>query len=300
MGKTPHGTRTGFPIKYDFMQTLGLFPQRKVSGAFFRAAVLQIKGVFKMKNKRLILSVVVALAGFLPQGKASLSLGSAGNFAVLGGSGVANTGNTVLNGDLGVYPSSTITGFGPGIVNGMTYAGGPVAAQAQIDAFSAYNALSSATPNLDLTGQDLGSRTLTSGVYFFSSSAQLTGTLTLSGTGDFIFQIGSTLATTGSSSIVLINGAQAGNVFWQVGTSATLGTGASFNGSILADTSITFDTGASMSGSALALTGAVTLDDNTITTAVPEAAVFWPLVFCASIFRAWRWLAVWRHKMGRS
>jgi type VI secretion system secreted protein VgrG len=152
-----------------------------------------------------------------------------------------------------------------------------------------------------LSGQDLGSRTLTSGVYSFSSSAQLTGILTLSGSGDYIFQIDSTLTTAGSSSILLVNGAQAGNVFWQVGSSATLGTGTSFQGSILADSSITFDTGASMSGPALALTGAVILDDNSITiTAVPEAAAFWPLAFFASIFGGWQWLAVWRRKTGLS
>jgi hypothetical protein len=255
-----------------------------------------------MKSKCLILSVVVALAGFLPQSKASLSLGSAGSFAVLGGSGgVANTGNTVLNGNLGVYPGAAITGFSPGIVNGMTYAGGSVADQAHADASTAYTTLKGETGGSVLSGKDLGTLgTLTSGVYSFSSSAELTGTLTLSGTGDYVFQIGTTLGTASSSSIVLINGAQAGNVFWQVGTSATLGTGTSFQGNILADTSITFDTGASMSGSALALTGAVTLDDNTITTVVPEAAAFWPLVFCASIFGAWQLLAVWRRKTGRS
>jgi type VI secretion system secreted protein VgrG len=153
-----------------------------------------------------------------------------------------------------------------------------------------------------LTGQDLGGLTFTAGVYSFSSSAQLTGTLTLNGTGDFVFQIGSTLTTADSSTVVLINGAQAGNVFWQVGTSATLGTDTSFNGSILADQSITFDTGANMSGSAVALNGAVTLSDNTITipTFVPEAAALWPLVFCASVFCGWQRLAVWRRKAGRS
>jgi type VI secretion system secreted protein VgrG len=261
-----------------------------------------MKGASKMKNKHLILLVVVALAGFLPQSKANINLGSAGGFAVLGGSGVPNTGNTVLYGDLGVSPGTTITGFGPGIVNGTIYAGGSVADQAHADASSAYSTLAGETGASDLSGQDLGSRTLTSGVYSFSSSAGLTGILILSGTGDFVFQIGSTLTTASSSSIVLINGAQAGNVFWQVGSSATLGTGTSFNGSILADTSITFNTGASMSGSALALNGAVTLDNNNITipTAVPEAAAFWPVAFCASVFGGWQWLAVWRRKTGRS
>ena len=263
-----------------------------------------MKGLSKMKSKCLILSVVAALAGFLPQSKASLSLGSAGSFAVLGGSGVTSTGNTVLNGDLGVAPGTAITGFDSGDsgnVNGAIHNDDEVAKLAQANALSAYNTLRtlrSETSTHNLTGQDLGGLTLVAGVYSFDSSAQLTGTLTLSGSGDFIFLIGSTLTTASDSSIVL-SGAQACNVFWQVGSSATLGTGTSFNGSILADQSITFNTGASMSGSALALNGTVTLDDNVIT-AVPEAAAIWPLVFCASVFGGWQGLATWRRKAGRS
>ena len=252
-----------------------------------------------MKSKHLILSAFVTLAGFLPQSKASLSLGSAGSFAVLGGSTVTSKGNTVLNGDLGVSPGTSITGFSPGIVNGAIHNNDAVAAQAQVYALSAYNALRSETPNQNLTGLDLGSRTLNPGVYHFDSSAQLTGILTLSGTGDFVFQIGSTLGTGDYSSIVLLNGAQADNVFWQVGSSAKLGTGTSFDGSIIAHDSITFVTGASLSGRALALNGAVTLDDNVIT-AVPEAAAFWPLVFCTSVFGGWRRLMMRRRKVGRS
>jgi type VI secretion system secreted protein VgrG len=160
--------------------------------------------------------------------------------------------------------------------------------------------------NTDLTGQDLGTLVLMPGVYKFDSSAQLTGTLTLNGNGDsnarFDFQIGSTLTTASSSSILLINGAQAGNVFWQVGSSATLGTGTSFDGSILADQSITLNTGASMDGRALALNAAVTLDDNVITvpTEVPEPGSLWLLAFCASVFGAGQRLAGWRRKAGRS
>ena len=275
-------------------------------GAPFHATALQLNAASKMKSKRLILSVVMALACFLPQSKASLILGSADSFAVLGGSLVTSTGDSVLNGNLGVSPGTAITGFGPGIVNGATYAGGSVAALAQANALTAYNTLRNETPNQNLTGQDLGGLTLAAGVYSFSSSAQLTGILTLNAGGDsnarFVIQIGSTLTTASSSSIVLINGAQAGNVFWQVGSSATLGTGTAFDGSILANQSITFDTGASLSGSALAMNGTVTLDDNIITipTAVPEAAAFWPLVFCASVFGTWQWLAVWRRKAGCS
>jgi type VI secretion system secreted protein VgrG len=132
----------------------------------------------------------------------------------------------------------------------------------------------------DLTGQDLGTLTLTPGVYNFNSSAQLTGALTLSGTGDFVFQIGSTLTTASGSSVLTIGGADAGNVFWQVGSSATLGTTTAFKGSIVALTSITLDTGATiMDGRALARNGAVTLDSNIIN--VPEPATLCLLGFGA-------------------
>ena len=257
-----------------------------------------------MKSKGLILTAFVALAGFLPQSKADVILDSADSFAVLGGSTVTSTGDTILNGNLGVSPGLTITGFSPGIVNGATYAGGSVAAQAQADALTAYNTLAGEAVSLNgnLTGEDLGGLTLTAGVYKFDSSAELTGTLTLSGNGPFVFQIGSTLTTASASSVLLINGAQADNVFWQVGSSATLGTTTAFDGTILALASISMDEGASIFGRALALTGAVTMIDNNITVptaAVPEASSFWSGAFCASIF-AWQWLAVWRRKTARS
>jgi type VI secretion system secreted protein VgrG len=216
---------------------------------------------------------------------------------------VTSTGNTVLNGNLGVSPGTSITGFySPGIVNGTIYDNDTVAAQAQADALTAYNTLAGEAPNQNLTGQDLGALTLLPGVYFFSSSAQLTGTLTLSGAGDFVFQIGSTLTTASSSSVNLINGAQADNVSWQVGSSATLGTGTSFDGSILADQSITLDTGANLAGRALALNAAVTLDDNVITipTSIPEPGSFCSSALLASIFGAGLGLAVWRRKAGCS
>jgi type VI secretion system secreted protein VgrG len=137
------------------------------------------------------------------------------------------------------------------------------------------------------------------GVYQFSSVAQLTGILILDGGSDpnarFDFLIGSTLTTDSGSSVQLINGAQAGNVFWQVGTSATLDTGTKFFGSILANDSITLDTGTSVNGRALALTGAVTMDDNFIT-AVPEPGALWPLVICASVLGAGQLLAGWWRK----
>jgi type VI secretion system secreted protein VgrG len=267
-----------------------------------------MKGRFDMQSKLLILSVVVALAGFLPQCKASF-LGTADSFGVLGASTVTSTGNTVVNGNVGLYPGTSITGFGPGIVNGTIYNNNAVAQQAQADALTAYNILAGEPVFHVLTGQDLGTLILAPGVYFFSSSAQLTGTLTLSGNGLYDFQIGSTLTTAAGapsnpgSSVVLTGGAQACQVFWQVGSSATIGTYSDFVGNILALTSITANTGATVDGRLLALNGAVTLDDNVISVPicvpVPEASSFWPGAFCASVF-GWQWLGVWRRKTARS
>jgi len=197
---------------------------------------------------------------------AHVGLGTAGAFVVLGGSAVTNTGPSVLNGDLGVTPGTSPTGFPPGVVNGTTHDKDAVAGQAQSDLTTAYNAAAGQQPTTNLTGTDLGGLTLTPGVYRFSSSAQLTGLLTLDGGGDpnaeFIFQIGSTLTTASNSSVVLINSASPCNVYWQMGSSATLGTDTAFQGNLLAFTSITLNTRASVIGRALARNGAVTLDTN--------------------------------------
>jgi ice-binding like protein/exosortase sorting signal-containing protein len=200
---------------------------------------------------------------------AQSTLGTAQSFAVLGGSTVTNTGPSVITGDLGVSPGSAVTGFPPGIVTGTIHAANAVALQAQNDLTTFYNALASAACTVDLTGQNLGGMTLTSGVYCFSSSAQLTGTLTLNAQGNanatFVFKIGSTLTTASGSSVVLINGGNPCGVAWQIGSSATLGTTTSFIGNLAALTSITLNTGADIVGRALARNGAVTLDTNDIT-----------------------------------
>jgi hypothetical protein len=200
--------------------------------------------------------------------RAQSSLGTAQSFAVLGGSTVTNTGTSVLTGDLGVSPGAAITGFPPGTRTGTTHAADAVALQAQNDVTTQYNALAGAACTADLTGQDLGGKTLTSGVYCFSSSAGLTGTLTLNAQGDpnatFIFKTGSTLTTAGASSVVLINGGNPCGVAWQIGSAATLGTTTSFVGNLIALTSITLTTGANIIGRALARNGAVTLDTNNI------------------------------------
>jgi hypothetical protein len=233
-----------------------------------------------MPLQRWIIAGILTM-GCIPSESYAGLLGSATDFAVLGGSTVTNTGPSVITGDLGVSPGTSITGFPPGIVSGVTHAGDAVASQAQLDVTTAYNALAAMAPMQDLTGQDLGGLTLTPGVYSFASTAQLTGMLTLNDLGNpnalFVFQIGSSLTTASLSSVVTINGGglPGANVYWQVGSSATLGTNTAFEGHILALANITLDTGATiLGGSALARTGAVTLDTNTITkvSAVPEPA----------------------------
>ena len=205
------------------------------------------------------------------------TLGAAASFLVLGGSTVTNTGPTTIMGDLGVAPGLAITGFPPGeVIGGATHAGDATALQAQSDVTAAYIVLAGDPCAHNLTGQDLGGLTLTEGVYCFSSEAQLTGSLVLDAQGDpgavFIFQIGSTLTTGSNASVVFINGGQDCQAFWQIGSSATLGTNAVFAGSILALTSITLNTGASVSGRALARNGAVTMDDNQVSSTTCLAA----------------------------
>ncbi len=201
---------------------------------------------------------------------ALVDLGTAESFSVLAGSTVTNTGPSVISRDVGASPGSAITGFPPGIVLGTIHAADAVALQAQSNLTIAYNAAAGLAPTQSLTGQDLGGLTLVAGAYNFSSSAFLTGTLTLDAQGDpnaeFVFQIGSTLVSASGSVVSLINGAEPCDVFFQVGSSATLGTDAEFAGNILALTSITLNTGATLDGRALARNGAVTLDSNVITT----------------------------------
>jgi adhesin HecA-like repeat protein len=226
------------------------------------------------RNFSLLLSVLI-LALLAPSANAdTITLGTAANFAVLAGSAVTNTGSTIIAaGDLGVSPGSAITGFPPGIVNppGTIHAADGVALQAQKDLTTAYNALAGQAPTGSLTGTDLGGLTLTPGVYFFASSAQLTGQLTLDAQGKsnavWIFQIGSTLTTASASSVIIINAGSNDSLYWQVGSSATLGTTTDFEGNIVALTSITLNTGATDNcGRLLARNGAVTLDTNTIST----------------------------------
>ena len=223
--------------------------------------------------------VFALLAPGVARAATAPSLGTAQRFAVLGGSAVTNTGPSTITGDLGVSPGNAVSGFPPGLVAGGTiHAADAVALQAQRDVTTAYNALAGQACDTVLTGQDLGGLTLTPGVYCYAAAAQLTGTLTLDAQGNpsavFIFQIGSTLTTASNATVRVINGGSPCNIYWKVGSSATLGTATTFVGNILALTSITLTTGANISGRALARNGAVTLDTNTgsfaaCTTATP-------------------------------
>ncbi|WKT57428.1 ice-binding family protein [Candidatus Nitrosotenuis chungbukensis] len=223
-----------------------------------------------------VMSVLILSASGMIQNNAfaAPTLGTASNFAVLGGTTVTNTGNTVVTGDLGVAsPGVACTGFvgctttGLGTVTGTIHVGDPIANQAHADAATAYGSLIGATcTTIEPAVADIGGQTLTPGVYCFPSSAAITGTLTLDGSGVYIFKIGSTLVTTAeNSNVVLINGATADNIFWAVGSSATLGTNSVLEGTVIAYTSITATAGATVDGRLLAINGAVTMDTNNVT-----------------------------------
>jgi hypothetical protein len=209
-----------------------------------------------------------ALAIFVAQARGQ-SLGSAETFGVLGASTVTNTGATIVSGDVGVSPGSAITGFPPGIVvNGAIHAADGPATAAHADLVTAYNdfaGLASPAAN-NLTDQDLGGMTLTPGVYHFDVAATSGGALTFDAQGDsnarFVIQIGTTLTTSSNSSVLLINGADARNIYFQLGTAATLGSGSSFIGNIMAGTAITAVGGVTVTGRLLAVVEAVTLDTN--------------------------------------
>jgi hypothetical protein len=212
---------------------------------------------------------IFGLANVADATATSVPLGTTFSFGVLAASTVTNTGPTVINGDVGLSPGTSVTGFPPGTMNGTLYAADAVSGQAQSDLTTAYNNAAGQGPTTPIVA-DLGGQTLTAGVYNSASSIGLTGTLTLNGGGNpdsvFVFQAhSSTLTTASSSQVVLINGAQACNVFWQVGSSATLGTNSNFVGTILARQSITVTTNVTIAGRVLAENGAVTLDSDTIT-----------------------------------
>ncbi|MFF1651694.1 ice-binding family protein [Streptomyces sp. NPDC058240] len=191
-----------------------------------------------------------------------------GSFAVLGGASVTNTGATSVTGDLGVSPGVSVTGFPPGQITGTIHITDAAATAAHADLVATYNNAAAQIPDASISG-DIGGLTLTPGVYNAASSIGLTGTLTLDAQGDrnarWIFQIGSTLTTATASGVLLVNGAMARNIIWQIGSSGTLGTDSILAGRFLAAISITVTTGVTVNGQTLARDGSVTLDTNTIT-----------------------------------
>jgi hypothetical protein len=224
-----------------------------------------------------VVAVVVVLAMLVSSTaswaqQAPVGLGTADEFAVLAGETITNTGPTTITGDVGLHPGSSVTGFSDVTLNGSLHLADAVAEQAKVDLVTAYNDAAGRTPSTTVA-TELGGQILPGGVYNSASGTfEITGQLTLDAQGDpgtvWVFQTASTLITASASSVNLINGADACNVFWQVGSSATLGTSSSFTGTIMALASSTLNTGATVQGRVLARNGAVTLDTNTITRSV--------------------------------
>jgi hypothetical protein len=237
---------------------------RRITSAFRLAAVAGLA---------VAAAVLIGAAGWAGAATAGAAapvpLGTAAHFAVLAASTVTNTGPTRVTGDLGLSPGTSVTGFPPGVVIGTMYKADAVAAQAQTDLTTAYND-AAGQPATATIPTELGGTTETSGVYVSAAGTfGITGTVTLNAQGNpaavFIFKAASTLITASASNVKLVNGAKAANVFWLVGSSATLGTYSTFRGDILALASITVTTGVTIHGRALARTAAVTLDTDTIT-----------------------------------
>jgi ice-binding like protein len=239
----------------------------------------------KMLRKQLVILIValavVAVAigagyTFVSQGsggpcsQGGVALGNAAGFAVLAGSTVSNTGPSKVTGDVGVSPGTAIVGFPPGTISsGTTHAADTAAANAIASLTTAYNDAAGRTLCAVSVAGNLGGQTLAPGLYKSTSGLEITsGDLTLDGKGNgnsvFIFQIASTLTTTEGRQVILIGGAKAANVYWQVGSSATLGTNSTFSGTIMADQAVTLITGATLHGRALARIGGVSLDSSTI------------------------------------
>ncbi|HCV15734.1 MAG TPA: antifreeze protein, partial [Rikenellaceae bacterium] len=234
-----------------------------LSGTTYRATVTT--GAKDIAGNTLISNYEWEFTTNIPAGPGGINLRTAESYAVLAGSGISSTGPTIVNGDMGTSPTGTINGFPPGIVNGVTNAANAAAAQAKLDLTTAFlDGQSRSTSAISLPG-DLSGLTLTPGLYVNSTSVLLSsGTVWLDAQGDanatFIFKMGSTLTSLAGTQVVLSGGALAKNVYWIVGTSATLGTNSIFYGNILADQSITLETGAVLNGRALTQIAAVSLD----------------------------------------
>lgn len=202
--------------------------------------------------------------------QATVNLAAATNFAILCGAEVTNTGPTIITGDVGLSPGTSVGGFPPGIINGTLRINDNIANQAKLDLTAAYNdAAGRTTTDMVTLSGNIGGLTLSPGLYKSTSSLAISsGDLTFDAKGDanavFIIQIASSLTTTSGRQVILAGGASAANIFWQVGSSATFGTTSVFKGVVIAMEDISFNTGASLDGAAMARSGAITLDANTI------------------------------------
>jgi hypothetical protein len=220
-------------------------------------------------------------------GQSSVPLGSAAAYAVLAGAGVTNTGPSALTGDLGAGPGSSVTGFPPGTYTGMENVANAASAGAEANLTIAFNNASGRSNCAVTLSGNIGGQTLTPGLYKSTSRLAISsGDLTLNGGGNpnavFVFQVAFGLTTTSGCAVLLTNGAQAGNIYRAIGSSATLGTTSTMQGTVMAYASITMVTGSHLNGRALARTGDVTLSDSTIVVPITTSSATYGVTFTES------------------
>lgn len=248
-------------------------PMQIISNA---AAYLDAPGKRRTDDGNVLVRLLIAVAVIAltccqtKAAEAVVPLGSAAPFGVLAGTTVTSADNTAITGDVGSGPGTAVVGFPPGTVSGTIYAGGPVAGQAEADLTTAYNDAAGRNVAPITVSGNIGGTTLVPGLYKSTSSLAISsGDLTLDGQGDtnavFIIQMASTFTMTPGRQVILTGGATAANIYWQVGSSATLDTSAICQGTIMAQISITLQAGATLNGRALAISGAVALDADTVT-----------------------------------